>query len=432
MKAFDTSRLSAGTVVAAVVASLSLIACAAADSSLDDGSWVGTITTDGSVTTVVNESGSVWGGAARLVEELSIGVEAGADEYMFGEIISLYADADSIFVVDRQAPAVRVYDHEGRHRRDYGSAGQGPGEYTRPSTVGTTSDGSVLVLDDRAHRINAYASEGEPRPGVYPLGTGLFCCPVPWRIDPSGTVWVAHIDWDPRGSVYGARYTLRAYGPDGPTGAVREVPDLEFDRATVVGEDGRPHPLPYSPHFAWSVAPDGALIVGASDRYRFEIHHADGSTTRVEKWWDKVPISAEEADYHRRFQVAVNRAPPGWDGAELPEHMPAFMDFVSAPSGEVWVRRPGPTRRSPDCADVSGVTLEELMSRGACWQRTSTYEVFGSDGRFLGAVDVSAELRELNQLATPWIDGDRLIMAVTDEAGTIMVKRYRLVLPGEV
>ncbi len=33
-----------------------------------DGTWVGTITTEGNVTTVVNESGSVWGGTARLVE----------------------------------------------------------------------------------------------------------------------------------------------------------------------------------------------------------------------------------------------------------------------------------------------------------------------------------------------------------------------------
>ena len=39
-----------------------------------DGTWVGTITTEGNVTTVINEAGSVWGGAATLVEEASIGV----------------------------------------------------------------------------------------------------------------------------------------------------------------------------------------------------------------------------------------------------------------------------------------------------------------------------------------------------------------------
>ncbi len=61
-----------------------------------DGTWVGTITTEGDVTTVVNESGSVWGGTATLVEEASIGVDAGADEYMLGQVMGLYATDDEI------------------------------------------------------------------------------------------------------------------------------------------------------------------------------------------------------------------------------------------------------------------------------------------------------------------------------------------------
>ena len=39
--------------------------CGAPDSSpAPAGNWVGTITTEGDVTTVINESGSVWGGTA--------------------------------------------------------------------------------------------------------------------------------------------------------------------------------------------------------------------------------------------------------------------------------------------------------------------------------------------------------------------------------
>ena len=41
------------------------IACSPETPELDaDGTWVGTITTEGNVTTVVNESGSVWGGGS--------------------------------------------------------------------------------------------------------------------------------------------------------------------------------------------------------------------------------------------------------------------------------------------------------------------------------------------------------------------------------
>jgi len=47
--------------VAAFVVGLSLTACAPEG---DAGTWVGTIATEGNITTVVNESGSVWGGTA--------------------------------------------------------------------------------------------------------------------------------------------------------------------------------------------------------------------------------------------------------------------------------------------------------------------------------------------------------------------------------
>lgn len=45
---------------------LAVVACNTdGDAPRPDGTWVGTIATEGSVTMVVNESGSVWGGARR-------------------------------------------------------------------------------------------------------------------------------------------------------------------------------------------------------------------------------------------------------------------------------------------------------------------------------------------------------------------------------
>ena len=65
----------------AVAAGLCLLTACAGDSEVpaDSPEWRGSITTEGTVTTVRNESGSVWEGVGTLVEEASIGVEAGAD-----------------------------------------------------------------------------------------------------------------------------------------------------------------------------------------------------------------------------------------------------------------------------------------------------------------------------------------------------------------
>lgn len=80
-----------------------LIGCAsgAPDASTADGTWVGTITTEGNVTTVVNESGSVWGGTARLVEELSIGVAAVAPEDMLAAARGMWDSGDRILLASR-------------------------------------------------------------------------------------------------------------------------------------------------------------------------------------------------------------------------------------------------------------------------------------------------------------------------------------------
>jgi hypothetical protein len=76
-----------------------LAACSpGSDGTPTDDTWVGTITTEGNVTTVVNEAGSVWGGTATLVEEASIGVDAGADEYLLGSVLPATPSATPVSV----------------------------------------------------------------------------------------------------------------------------------------------------------------------------------------------------------------------------------------------------------------------------------------------------------------------------------------------
>ena len=119
-------------IVLALVALFLISSCAQQEAvESDDSTWVGTITTEGNVTTVTTESGSVWAGTAQLVEEASIGVEVGQDAYMFGEVRDFAATDGRIYVLDLQVPALRVYDWNGGWLRDFGRRGQGPGEFQR-------------------------------------------------------------------------------------------------------------------------------------------------------------------------------------------------------------------------------------------------------------------------------------------------------------
>ena len=63
-----------------------------------------------------------------------------------------------------------------------------------------------------------------------------------------------------------------------------------------------------------------------------------------------------------------------------------------------------------------------------CWPEHTTWDVFEEGGRFLGAADVP---ESASWYRYPYIRDDMFLSVTMDDAGTIMVKRYRLVLPGE-
>ena len=94
-------------------AGVALAACSVSEPVVSDEAWVGSVTVSGNLTRTINESGSLWGGPGRLVEEASIGVPEGEDPYMLGAVGAVWATDTEIYVVDSQAPAVRVYDWQG-------------------------------------------------------------------------------------------------------------------------------------------------------------------------------------------------------------------------------------------------------------------------------------------------------------------------------
>lgn len=412
----------------AAVAILALIACGPRDGPADaDGTWVGTISTDGKVTTVINESGSVWGGPGRLVEELSIGVETGADAYMFDGATFVYADERRIYVTQPNVPLVRAYDLEGTYQGDLGRPGQGPGEYEQPMYV-TSSAERVFVVDGAANRINAYTLSGEGA-GTWTLPE-LACCAWPPSMSIEGVMRVPVAQWTVDEMGAGIPHLgAQPFGKDGPQGAALFVPEIRHEPLTI-SVQGREQDVPFAPKLSWAVAP-GGIIAGASDQYRFELHNEDGTVTFVHRYGRPIPVHPQHAAWQRKYALArIRTTVPdwSWQGDEPPDHQPAFDYFVMPVSGEIWVLRSGRSRSLADCIEEPADDPRGARDR-PCWRAETIFDVFGRDGRYLGQVDPPAELHPAP--SNPYVRGDRLYAVVEDEAGTIMVKRYRLVPPDE-
>ncbi len=394
--------------------------------------WGGTITTEGTVTTVVNESGSVWRGKATLIEEASIGVESGADEYMLGAVTDVFVLHDRIYAADVQVPAVRTYDLDGSFIANIGGEGEGPGEFDYPAPIAADPSGHLFVLDSRHGRVNVYTSAGEPI-DTWPLSISRCCAWPMFALGPE-ELWVPIRELirdpnDPRDY----RVGIQSVGPSGPQGPVTWIPDLEFDQPTYE-LNGRPRPTPYAPEIKWNAGPERTVLFGVPDRYRFGVIRADGTQLVVERYWDPAPLTAEQKEWERRLTVAFqhlgNDPDFVWDGASMPNHKPAYNWLGPALSGEIWVLREGPSVRVADCVKDPVEAGYRDAVENPCWESRWILDVFGADGRYLGEVEQPSGMTSVVGMEA-FVDGRMVVARAEDEAGTVMVKRYRLVLPGE-
>ena len=199
---------------------------------------------------------------------------------------------------------------------------------------------------------------------------------------------------------------------------------------------GRGVYVPFAPQHTWAAAPWGAIVSGISERYRFEIESFDGKTVVVEKSYEPVPVDAQERDWWRRLMVAQTRRsfePEwSWNGAEIPDVKPPFRGFVPTYDERVWVIREGASEKAADCMeDPTEENNGDFIGDEMCWPFNPLVDVFGADGRFLGAVELPGQ-------GAPWLNAQGLFMRdrtvlmwITNDAGVHQVKRYRLVLPGE-
>ena len=397
-------------------------ACLSSSEAPDSGpdtTWVGTITTEGNVTTVVNESGSVWGGTARLVEEASIGVELGDEPYMLGRVAGIAADDERIYVLDAQLPALRIYDFAGAHLFDIEPIGQGPGEFQDPDGFALAPDGALFVTDfNTGRRLVVFEPDGSPRSTV--SVQGMYQA-RPYRVDGSGvaTLLVGN--------------EIAEVAPDGTVRSSRPRP--QFDRNPWLvrtpareGFSAASHPIPFAPAMVFAVLPTGAFASGPSTRYRIRVEDPGGATLVIDRDAGLVSVEPDEKAWHEHvFRVRVaNWGAPEGTVPNTPDFKPAMSRIVGNADGSLWVLRPGPGIRHEGCAD-SADELQELYDR-PCWTDSQRLETFGPEGKYLGEIELPDGFR---LTPPPALDGHTVVAVVEDEAGTIMVKRYRLVLPGE-
>lgn len=391
-------------------------------------------TTDGNVRTVRNVSGSTWGAPAYLVEELSIGVLEGAEEYMLGQVASIWATDDRVYVIDTQVPVVRVYDHNGQHVADVGRTGQGPGEYgARPGTVVVLSDGTVVLNDQGNERLVFFGRDHDPLRTWSSEEGHVFDL----RPTNDGTLLagLGLMPEAPAGNVFELTAAVATIGAGPEFTDLRLVPTFDLEDQLIVVETGGRARMGLSgrmllrPAVSWTVRPDGAIVAGASDHYRFEVHSADGAVLSVERLADPVPVSAAEAAYVvRQVEGQVRRMAPDWvyTGRPVATHKPYYVDIRTDIDSRIWVERQGPSVPQTDCVEDPREDGTASLRR-PCWKAPTILEVFDPEGAYLGEVRRPDDLT----FEATFVNGDEYWAAVEDTDGLVTVRRFRIVTPAD-
>lgn len=405
------------------MATLILAACATDSDAPADGP--STVTeTIGDTTVVRTLSGSVWEGEATLVPEVSIGELEGDEEYLFGRIHSIAVDDDrNVYVFDRQAHHVRVYDSEGVYVETLGRRGEGPGEFANAEAIAVLPDGRLVVRDIGNRRIQLFGpGDGETEQWGY--NPGNFGSNWPLHTDEQGRTYLITRDL----SRDGFAMHVIVFGPDGVPIDTLPEPAGPNEPPTLTAESGgglTSYSVPFAPSFQWTIHPSGHFLTGLPSEYRIDLARDDG-VLRIERVTDPVPILDDERAYSRdRVVRTMRNTDPNWnwDGPPIPEHKPFFGGLSTGRNGRIWVR-----------LVTEGYTVENEnhdpsnpRSTPVFWQESIRYDVFEPDGTYLGVV---APPDEFSLSATPVFDGDHVWAVTRDELDVERVVRYRIVVGG--
>jgi hypothetical protein len=150
------------------------------------------------------------------------------------------------------------------------------------------------------------------------------------------------------------RVGMARAGPEGIEGALRVFPQLEQPRHAGLRAGRASLGIPLRPRVSASMLPSGAMVAGVTNQYRVFVDRPDGTRLIIERPIERVPVSADEWDWHRRQVIAMGRSMvPSftWSGEGLPRVHPAFTAILADRSRRIWVLRPARITRVTDCTE---------------------------------------------------------------------------------
>jgi len=325
-------------------------------------------------------SAVLWGNPRNAVEELAIGALEGPDETTFGFISDVVPDSsDALYVFSSAPSSLRYFDHRGQFIRQLGREGSGPGEYLQTVLgLGQLRDGRLVMRDQENGRFNVYNPDGSYA-ATWVLPTNLYIRPA-MTVDATDHIFLKALIGRRRS---GEPWPIGLLQVDNRGRLVDTIPPPTMDGEPAGDFEGYFRAAKH-----WTFSQNRQIIIGVSDAYRFEIRALDGAVVEVERDWSPVPLEPDERQAWQAFQDRQQRTLP-MQLRPVPTHKPAFKGIHAGVDGTIWVELHTTAQRVAQLGQTAGRRPSDT------WPEPVAFDVFESDGSYLGVVRVPPRTRIL-------------------------------------
>jgi len=359
--------------------------------------WAGTVADSAGIRIVSNPASSQWPEGTQPVfeEQLRIGSAGGDPNYQFGQIAAMAVGPDgTVYVLDQQASAIRVFDAAGQFVREIGRKGSGPGELSQAAGgLLLGPGGTLLVPDPLAQRITLFTTDGEPA-GEYMMS---FTDGIPLRFDQLPDLRIVQ------------QVRVMALPGQAQTGIepvdrllVRAADGTLSDTLLVFPSGGTfdfaggaaPRIRIFEPEPMWAIGLDGKLFYAVNTGYNIEVRSADGTLERmIRKPFERQPVTDADQQAFRDVITELfeqQGLPPEALAAmsqmiQFADHYPAFANLMRGPGNTLLVQH------VRSAAEAAAGGLEDPRDMGS-----PTWDVFDAEGRLMGEVELPAKFTPLH------------------------------------
>jgi len=289
--------------------------------------WKGTIEVVDGITIVRNPKEPIYEDAVFSIEkDMAIGKIKGEEEFVIQDIYHFAVDdEENIYISDRKAGHILVFDKKGDHVKTIGRQGRGPGELLLPVEVLVFPRGMLMVQDVEQGCVHFYSSEGK-----FLKKLSLHTLPFfDARVDSEGRILAAHV-------IRGEEYVTVLEKLDMDLKSLITYASLPMVSRLSI----RPFRWNYFEYRAgnlvWNITKEDNIIWG--DVTKYEIHVCDPEGKLVKKILMEHESKKIENEEKERLLIEMFGEDYRPRSVEFPSHYPAYETFSCDDAGRVFVR----------------------------------------------------------------------------------------------